>query len=336
MSASLCLANSRAREHCTYQHEQFFFEQGAPHNAVTQFSFVLLQTRSTHMGDAWALTLTSGRTVCPHCRSPLLQAKAGARGSVQAHVIAEPDSFVTWHLSRACPRACRRATYWCGFVTFFQPQIDKRGRKHKQVDCPNAKYFFLSAPNGIARSWLRRWRYRLYLQRASFQAEATLLRLLQAHVRLRLREQLRQLWAREILCRRAVEAGVNEDFHKQALNGPLEALIAGAWKWCEPLMFSRRGQGFLSSYRFQPCRLQTSPCLKLSCRNPFCIAVGHVPRGQLLLLFAGYACTFCRNLGLDQAHFGNLQWGLALQLTQLASLLLHTCAVFLARFLCNE
>ena len=237
-----------------------------PHNAVTQFSFVLLQTRSAHMGDAWALTLTSGRTVCPHCRSPLLQAiqaKAGARGSVQAHVIAEPDSFVTWHLSRACPRACRRATYWCGFVTFFQPQIGKRGRKHKQVDCPNAKYFFLSAPNGIARS---RWRYRLYLQRASFQAEATLLRLLQAHVRLRLREQLRQLWAREILCRRAVE-----DFHKQALNGPLEALIAGAWKWYEPLMFSRRGQGFLSSYRFQPCRLQTSLCLKLSCRNPFCI-----------------------------------------------------------------
>ena len=128
----------------------------------------------------------------------------------------------------------------CGFVTFFPPQIGKRGRKDKLVDCSNHAYFFLSASSGVARCWLRRWRYRLYLHSASFQAEAALLRLMRSHVRIRLREQLRQLWAREILCRRAVEAGVSEDFHKRALNGPLEELIASAWARYEPLMFSRR------------------------------------------------------------------------------------------------
>ena len=120
-----------------------------------------------------------------------------------------------------------------------QPGVGQRGRKHKHVNSPDPAFFFFSASNGVARSWLRRWRYRLYLHRASFQAEATLLRLLHVHVRKRLREQLRQLWARELLCRRAVEAGVSDAFFKQALNAPLEVLIAKAWDWYEPLMFSR-------------------------------------------------------------------------------------------------
>jgi len=71
----------------------------------------------------------------------------------------------------------------------------------------------------------------LYLQRASFQAEATLLRLLHAHLRKRLREQFRQLWAQELLCRRAIEAGVGDAFYTQALNATLEALNAKAWAW---------------------------------------------------------------------------------------------------------
>ena len=155
-----------------------------------------------------------------------------------------------WHLSRECPRACRRATYWCGYVTFFQRRVGRRGRKHKHVDCPVLTFFFFffTASNGVARSWLRRWRYRLYLQRASFQAEATLLRLLHAHVRNRLREQLRQLWARELLCRCAIEAGVGDAFYTQALNAPLEALIAKAWAWYEPLMFCRCLAGFELTY----------------------------------------------------------------------------------------
>ena len=182
--------------------------------------------------------LTSARSVCPHCRSPLLQSKPSGRGAIRAQVIAEPDRFFAWHLSRRCPRGCRRATYWCGYMTLFRPNLGKRGHKEKQIDLPNPSYFYGPA-TGIARSWLRRWRCRLFLHRASFQAEAILLRLLHAHVCVRLREQLRQLWAREIFCRRAAEAGVLEGFHKRALTGLLERLIAAAWTWYGPLMFSR-------------------------------------------------------------------------------------------------
>ena len=115
----------------------------------------------------------------------------------------------------------------------------QEGPQGKKIDLPNPTYFFHGPATGIARSWLRLWRYRLFLHRATFQAEAILLRLMHTHVRVRLREQLRQLWAREILCRRAAEAGVSEDFHKRARTGPLEPLIAAAWTWYEPLMFSR-------------------------------------------------------------------------------------------------
>ena len=44
---------------------------------------------------------------------------------------------------------------------------------------------------------------------------------------------LRQLWAQEILCRRAVEAGVSLEFHKRALNGPLEAGAFDALQACK-------------------------------------------------------------------------------------------------------
>ena len=61
-------------------------------------------------------------------------------------------------------------------------------------------------------------------------------RLLDPQTRVRLREQLRQLLAREILCRRAVETGVNAEFDKCAWNGSLKQLIARASGWYEPLM----------------------------------------------------------------------------------------------------
>lgn len=142
-------------------------------------------------------------------------------------------------MSRKCPRFCQQTTFWCGYKTIFKAGDGSRGRKLKGVDAPDATYFFFAPSTGVVRSWLRRWRYRLFLHRASFQPEAILLRLLHTHVRVRLREQLRQLWAREMLRRRAEEAAVAADFHQRALNGPLEPLIAEAWAWYEPLMFSR-------------------------------------------------------------------------------------------------
>ena len=183
--------------------------------------------------------LTSARTSCPHCNSVLLEGKPTSRGAVRAHIIAEPDTFFLWHLSRWCPRHCRRATYWCGFVTTFNPECGARGKKEKFLDLPHPTYFFVAHTSGVARSYLRRWRYRLYLHRASFQAEATLLRLLNPETRVRSREHLRQLWVRELLYRRAGEAGVADALGSHLLNEDLEALIARCWHWYQPLMLSR-------------------------------------------------------------------------------------------------
>lgn len=156
-----------------------------------------------------------------------IQAKPGCRGAILAQIIAEPDCFYVWRLSRQCRRFCQRATFWCGYKTIFKPGDGRRGRKLKLVDAPDA-----------LRAWLRRWRYRLFLRRASFQAEAILLRLLHTQVRVRLREQLRQLWAREILCRRSEEAAVAADFHKRVLNGPWNSSLLkrglGASPSCSP------------------------------------------------------------------------------------------------------
>ena len=81
----------------------------------------------------------------------------------------------------------------------------------------------------------------MYLHRASFQAEGIVLRLMDATVRYHIRHQLREGWIREILCRRAAEAGVevSKTLHENVLNGAAEKLIAANWTWYEPLMFAR-------------------------------------------------------------------------------------------------
>ena len=189
-----------------------------------------------------ALVLTSQRTACPHCRQPLKQATPGQTGGVAAQIIAEPAVLSAWHLARYCPSSCQQATYWCGFVAFRILRSKQRCIWRKEVDLPDADHFFLSSRLGLARSWLRRWRYRMFLHRASFQGEAVLLRLTNANVRYHIRHQLRDGWVREILCRRAVEAGkvVSDTLGKQVLTAPVETLIAANWSWYEPLMFARR------------------------------------------------------------------------------------------------
>ena len=79
--------------------------------------------------------LTSARSVCPHCRLPLLQSKPSGRGAIRAQVIAEPDSFFAWHLSRRCPCGCRRATYWCGYMTFSRSQQEEsQGKTNRSAE----------------------------------------------------------------------------------------------------------------------------------------------------------------------------------------------------------
>ena len=85
----------------------------------------------------------------------------------------------------------------------------------------------------------------MFLHRASFQGEGVLLRLMHTSVRYHIRHQLREGWVREILYRRAVEAGAaeSEAVRQIVMNSAVETLIATNWHWYEPLMFARRGSG---------------------------------------------------------------------------------------------
>ena len=63
-----------------------------------------------------------------------------------------------------------------------------------------------------------------------------------ANVPYHIRHQLRDGWVREILCRRAVEAGkvVSDTLCKQVLTAPVQTLSSANWSWYGPLMFARR------------------------------------------------------------------------------------------------
>ena len=82
---------------------------------------------------------------------------------------------------------------------------------------------------------------RMFLDRASFQGEGVLLRLLDRRVQVKVRQQLAAAWAREILWRRAGEAGgaCQEGLLERLLSLPVEQLIQKCWVWYEPLMFGR-------------------------------------------------------------------------------------------------
>ena len=131
------------------------------------------------------------------------------------------------------------------------------------MDLPDPDHFFLNSRLGLATSWLRRWRYRMFAHRASFQGEGALLRLTNTNVRYHIRHQLRDGWVREILCRRAVEAGaaVSDGLRKSVLNASIETLIATNWAWYEPLMFARRGWHLCFMF-YNGTFTHSSPCFQ--------------------------------------------------------------------------
>ncbi|CAE7718139.1 hypothetical protein AK812_SmicGene4760 [Symbiodinium microadriaticum] len=183
------------------------------------------------------MILASARRRCPDCNCVLEQAAVPtgprrSRGAVRCQLIAEPTTLSALHVARWC-KACARANFgcktrfWCGFYETALP--GKPGAYSKSIDVgfENDLYFMLNKSFGVAHTWLRRWRYRMYLHRASFQGEAVLLRLLDGNVQKKARQQLAQAWVREILWRRAREC--DTDLHKdlagKLLCWPLEKLI---------------------------------------------------------------------------------------------------------------
>ena len=185
--------------------------------------------------------ISSLRSACPSCRSPLLQRRPRQRGALQCQLIAEPETLRRWHVSKMCSRCPPLQKYWCGFK-----EVLINAKWVKQVDEPHPIYFFVSKKLGVMASWLRRWRYRMYLHRASFLHEAVLLRLLDPTVQVQVRAQLASAWGREILWRRSADAepAVRERLASQLLALPLEKLLELHWSWYEPMMFQRRGFRF--------------------------------------------------------------------------------------------
>lgn len=196
------------------------------------------------------LRVTSNRTQCPHCgsapREPIYKEGAKQRGIVSCQIIAEPKTFQAFHISRWCESNCqgKGTKYWGGFL---EKPLEVCSRKRrvlvKAVDEPHADYFFLNKSWGVAHTWLRRWRYRMFLHRASFLGEGVLLRLLDPSVQVKVRQNLSAAWTRENLWRRASEicGATQEDLAKKLLSWPLEKLVESCWTWYEPHMFQRRG-----------------------------------------------------------------------------------------------
>lgn len=196
------------------------------------------------------LRISSNRTHCPHCaaqlREPVYREGKKPRGIVKCQIVAEPKTLQGLHVSRWCVGgscAGKGVKYWCGFL---EKPTTVHGRRLliKSLDAPHADFFFLNKSWGVVHSWLRRWRYRMFLHRASFLGEEILLRLLDASVQVKVRQHLSAAWAREILWRRAVEVGgaVCEDLPAKILSLPIEKLVESCWSWYEPHMFARPGR----------------------------------------------------------------------------------------------
>ncbi|CAJ1338621.1 unnamed protein product, partial [Effrenium voratum] len=100
---------------------------------------------------------------------------------------------------------------------------------------------------GVCAAWLRCWRYRMYLQRASFESEATLLRLV--HGFGSTRPELSATWVRELVWRRGCDlpCGQKRKLAQQLLQLPVEALLRESWPWYSAVMAGRRKRQWVAS-----------------------------------------------------------------------------------------
>ena len=205
--------------------------------------------------------LTTARTHCRQCGAELEKPSLhrGRDPRVVAWIYAEPEAFQLVHvprLCRACPVECqwtdgkgvrhqtsRSLRYWCGFLE--QPIADEPRTWAKIVDSDycHADFWMLNKSVGVSVAWLRRWRYRIFVHRASFQGEARIFDLMHGPSLLRCaRTNLSSAWVRFVLWRRAQDTtpDVRRSLREWLLSESVETLVAKCWHWYEPLMYRRR------------------------------------------------------------------------------------------------
>lgn len=204
--------------------------------------------------------LTSSRQVCPDCSSPLYQPSMASKRDPKATgwILAEPRAFQVTHVPRWCKhcqqgqksevgpsQACRRRVtlYWCGFM--MRPVVGTLRRYTKVLDASylHEDFWLVNKSFGVSVSWLRQWRYRLFLQRVSFQSEATLFQMMHGSgVPASARFLLSECWVRYMLWHRAHGMDCRQALSLVLLSAPVERLIATCWKWYCPLMQGRRDE----------------------------------------------------------------------------------------------
>ena len=85
------------------------------------------------------------------------------------------------HIPKYCCR-CVWPKFWCGYVQTRQKGAHKKQARVKtvrllDVDFQHPELWMCNRFFGIPWNWLRKWRYRLYLQQSSFQSEALFFKL---------------------------------------------------------------------------------------------------------------------------------------------------------------
>ena len=138
--------------------------------------------------------LTSARSVCFHCGQPLYESSLAVTRDPRAScwIMAEPTVFQLNHVPRWCKRCLvpcaarteagdtktvrRPVRYWCGFVE--EPVETDLRAYTKRLDAAfvHPDFWLTTKSFGVSCTWLRRWRYRNFVHRASFLGEATVFR----------------------------------------------------------------------------------------------------------------------------------------------------------------
>ena len=217
------------------------------------------------VGAAAPEVLTSARTLCPDCGSRLQQSDLSRPRDPRAActILAEPAVVHVTHVPRWCARchatrawadargalAEARATkrFWCGFVEEPVPHDARAYRKRLDSNFLHNDFWLTTKAFGVSTTWLRRWRYRMMIHRASFQGEGTIFRMMHGPAAPALaRKLLSVAWVRHILWRRAGEASGDHQvtLARSLLTDDIEGLIAQCWHWYAPLMCERRQQQF--------------------------------------------------------------------------------------------
>jgi len=236
--------------------------------------------------------LTSLRTSCPHCHAGLTL-RTQRRSSLQVNncsILSDSGSIQVYHAPKFCS-TCKWPRLWCGYMQTKEADTKRtkaRVKTKQRVDIAfqHPDVWMCHRFFGITTTWLRRWRYRMYLQRASFQSEALLPTLadgvlsglrgcfsflltsfffLFAAVSTSIlawhrsncrhcyphgcRATLSDAWVRELLWRRGQEldAGKHRQLAKDLKSLSVETLISKSWIWYAPLMLHRRDTQWLLS-----------------------------------------------------------------------------------------